>query len=193
MKSMGNQEDKLTFDDVDETSTVKLYYALMRKKENPGVTRPLVMRQIIHNKDVDLAVLMTRIQSIPGVWRLYETVNARDVKKARQALLIELIKDTAGKFDHRIDSLWKTCLMQPENKAENLFVLDIDTKNDDEIDHITRILDAAHAVYEKRETVNGYHIRTTKFDTRLLKDVPNVEIKRDALFFIRLVDTRAST
>jgi hypothetical protein len=190
MKSMGHEEDKLTFDTLAPATTLHLYFALMRKKENPTVTKPLVMRQIIHNPQMDLAVLTARIQSVPGVWRLYETINARDVAKARKALLIELIKDETGKFNDRIDSLWKTCLMQPENKAEHNFLVDIDTADPCRVAEILQILDGINVTYEQRKTVNGWHLKTPKFDTRVLTDVPDVEIKHDSLFFIKVVDTR---
>lgn len=187
---MGNQEEQTTFDDRAPQATLHLYFALMRKKENPGVTKPLVMRQIIHSRVTDLAMLEARIRSVPGIWRIYETLNARDVKKARKALMIELIKDERGKYDDRIDSLWKTCLMQESNKAEHNLLLDLDTQDPEIVGRVVRILEWNGVHFQRRPTVNRWHFKTDIFDTRLVAEIPALEIKHDALFFIKTIDTR---
>jgi hypothetical protein len=70
--------------------------------------------------------------------------------------------------------------MQPHNKAERKFLLDIDDK--DSIDVVKTILEIAKIeILDFIETPNGYHIVTFPFDRRILPKC--VDVKPDALKF----------
>lgn len=188
---MGKLEEEFEFDKQD-TKELKLFYALLRKKDNPGLEQQIILRQIIHNRDTDYKVLLTRIQETPGIWRIQETINSRDVHKARKELMIRLLNDDEHKYDDRIDSLWKTCLMQPANKAENNLLLDVDTQDEIVMNKIKAMLKENNVKHEIFKTVHGYHIKTEKFDTRKLTElnIQDVEVKHDSLVLIAVVDTR---
>jgi hypothetical protein len=92
----------------------------------------------------------------------------------------KLIEDPI-KHQNKIGSLWKSCLLQKECKADNKFLIDIDTTDG----YILRKIknDLAYANIEidsEAHTPNGFHIVTEKFDTRMFADLDYVEIKRDA-------------
>jgi hypothetical protein len=197
IKMQNIEKLKSDFED-DNAKNIKLIFALLRKKENKDVT-PITFKQIIHQKTEydpflnceeqykdDFEILKTRIKNIPGIWRIYESVNRRDTEKAQKELIIRLINDNK-KYINKIDSLWKTCLMQPKNKSEHYLLIDIDTKEPETLNQIVDVLKKQVKKFLIRETINGYHIKTEKFDTRLISTIPLIEIKHDALLFITTI------
>lgn len=172
---------------------VHVYLAIMRKKDNDVEDIPApkrVFRQVIYDDILDLEILKTKCKSLKGTWRIYKTINKRDRYKARDLMIIELIKNP-----HKdVESLYRTCLLQPECKATNHFLIDIDTKVTGFISEIDLVLKRAGVIIlDKAETPNGFHIVTEKFDTRIMKpyikhlSIPNAkmatEIKKDAYIF----------
>jgi hypothetical protein len=196
MGELENQDEEI------EGKKILLLYAILRKRENPGVTKPRVIRQVMRvDKNLspftnnileykeDIEIIKSRLKE-RGVWRIYETVNARNPVLSQKELMIRLIKNEKD-YSLNIDSLWKTCLMQPENKAERFFLIDIDTKDENIIKAIELLLEERHINYLLRETVRGYHIKSDVFDIRLITNDPfykDVEIKKDALFFIQTIE-----
>jgi len=166
-----------------EVDMVHLFIALRRKKENDGME--LCFRQVIKHEDGDLASLKAKIATIPGIWRIYRTVNARKVEPARRLLMKKLI-DYPNEFQYRIDSLWKNCLLQKECKGERNFMIDVDTK--EIIPELQSMIhDDTIKVDETIKTPNGYHLICPKLDTRLLQGISDVEVKRDDIKFVELI------
>lgn len=158
-----------------------LYIALRRKKENREL-QELCFRQIIRDDKIDLHIIREKVKLIPGVWRIYKTVNARKVEPARK-ILMKMLIDEPEKFQFRIDSLWKTCLLKKECKAERNFMIDVDVN--EEPKHLLKILsDNDIIVDEFIKTPNGWHIICQNLDTRLLQGMENIEVKRDAIKFV---------
>ena len=166
---------------------VHIYVAIRRKKEN--VEKELCFRQIVRDDVLDLEVLRARIKKVPGIWRIYKTVNKRKVEPARRLLMKKLI-DYPTEFQYRIDSLWKNCLLQKECKGERNFMLDIDTK-DVPIELKKMVSYGEITVDEVIETPNGYHYICPELDTRLLQGIEDVEVKRDDIKFIELIKNDA--
>ena len=167
-----------------EVDMVHLFIALRRKKEN--TEQELCFRSVIKHEESDLESLRARIKSIPGVWRIYKTVNPRKVEPARRLLMKKLI-DYPKEFQYRIDSLWKNCLLQKECKGERNFMLDVDTKEIPRpLDYL--IHDGSIVVDEIIETPNGWHIICKNIDTRILQGIPDVGVKRDDIKFVELID-----
>lgn len=176
---------------------VSLLYAMRRKKDqiNEEKSKEMLFRQIVKDREVDLSILKEKIKGIKGIWRIYETVNKRDCKKAMIELNIILTKDRDCINANKIESVWKTCLMQPENKSTKYILIDVDTNDVNELEKIVNIIRTTNISYIIRKTPNGFHIKINHskeipFDTRLLTDsgIKNIEIKRDALLFLEIID-----
>jgi hypothetical protein len=176
-KSMGKLEELR--DIKNQSNKVHLLFGILRKKENDKITKPIIVREIITDYETTLAILKARMNQIEGNWRIYITVNERDCEKALKELVIDYIKGEK-EISSRLVSYYKTCLMQPHNKAERKFLLDIDDKNS--IDEIKTILESNNIeILDFVETPNGYHIVTYPFDRRILPKC--VDVKPDALKF----------
>lgn len=141
----------------------------------------MCFRQIIRNDVKDLNILKAKIAGIPGTWRIYKTVNARAIKPAMKLLMKRLI-DEPERWDYRIDSLWKNCLLQKECKAERNFLIDVDEHSSFEIEKL--IIDDKLHLTECIPTPNGWHLICSELDTRLLEGIPNIEVKRDDIKFV---------
>lgn len=158
-----------------------LYVALRRTKENRG-SQELCFRQIIKDEVLDLRILKEKIKLISGTWRIYKTINKRKIVPARK-LLMKFLIDDPERFEYRIDSLWKNCLLKKECKDGKKFLIDIDT-NHIPIEIINILASGAIVHEEEIETPNGWHIVCSNLDTRLIQGIKNVEVKRDALVFV---------
>lgn len=174
--------------------TVHIYEAIQRKKENPGMVGERCIREVCWDGDElrSIVRLKAKTSNEPGTWRIYRTVNRRDVRKAQIELAKTLIDIVAGINDttKTVETLWKNVLSQPRNKSERLFLIDVDDASlANKVVQIIRAV-AKAIIIDESATPNGYHIVTTPFDPRLLLDnltkeeAVNVEIKKDALFFI---------
>ncbi len=160
-----------------------LLIAIRRKKENRGMDE-LCFREICRDENT-IKSLITKIQDYPGTWRIYITINPRCVDSARKLLMHKLIDDPS-KYAYRIDGAWKTCLLQKECKGDNRFLIDIDVKDEAILGAVAlEIVDRKGAIYNTVETPNGFHMETTKFDTRGFQELfGEVEIKKDAYLFL---------
>jgi hypothetical protein len=186
---MSNEETIINYDNP------YILSALRRKKENPNL-QELCFRQIVKDMEIDLNILKARISKEQGIWRIYRSVNRRDLNKAFKHFQHKLID---GIDPWGLESEWKSSLCQTENKAEKKFLIDIDNNPDQyEIDSIKNyIVKNKGIILEENRTPNGYHIITIPFDSRdiygesehrRLNSFTNLEIKKDALFFLEIVD-----
>ena len=174
---------------IKESKTGHLYIAIRRSKENDE-GKELCFRQVIRDEEQDLDYIKHRIGGFPGVWRIYKTVNARDFSKAWKMVATKLIEDHDN-WMYRVDSLWKTCLMKPECKAERKILIDIDTKElSDDIKKLLMNLNEQGVIKYWVETPNGTHIVSDKFDTRILEGIKDIEIKRDGYEFVDKITVR---
>ena len=176
---MKNTEEQIKTDKLD------LYIAIKRKKENPDLKKELCFRTIIIDEEKDLNYLKAKISSHPGIWRIYRTVNSRNTDIARKLLMCKLINEP-DKWSSRIDTLWRSMLLQKECKATNNFLIDIDSKDENILKEVFNILNLGKS-YPFKNTPNGFHIIVPKFDTRLLEKFDCIEIKRDAYYFIEKI------
>lgn len=179
-----------------------VYCAIKRKKENIPehlINGPIVIRESDIHEDT-ISLLKESTKKYPGIWRIYRSVNKRDVKKSE----LELVKTLIDKHTTHIKPdikpvprLWKTILMQPRNKAEYKYLIDID--NVAIIDSVKEILTDYITNYNnsgknKRlmnsfdtiKTPNGYHIIIEPFDIRILNHFSEKDcsINKDGLLFI---------
>lgn len=160
---------------------VHLFLAFRRHKNNPTLTNECI-RVVIRDYDLDLFLLEQRCKKSGGIWRIHHTVNARDTEKARKWLIHKLI-DNPG-FAGCVDSIWKTALLQTECKAKDLFLFDVDTKDESKVYDIYLNLPIPRF---KIETPNGWHFVTIGFDAREVCKLLHVTLIRDGYYFIKEV------
>lgn len=162
--------------------TVHLYLALRRKKENPNLSS-ICFREIIEDMEVDLDRLKLRCKAEGGIWRIHQTVNSRSIQKATKILQHKMIDDPS--ITNRLVSIWKTCLLQSEAKADKYFLLDVDSelayKKTKEI-----VINTGDYMLWENKTPNGHHIITKPFDTRLISTIEDVSVHKDGYVFLEL-------
>lgn len=158
------------------------------KNENVGLEKACIRKIVKSNETIEITVnhLKKIIADEKGVWRIYRTVNKRDFDKARKILMKDLI-DRPEDLSHKIDSHWKSILMKSNCKADKKFLVDIDTKQLETRENVLEALKST-TILESVETPNGFHFVTEVFDTRLLKDMEDVEIKKDELVFMEMFE-----
>lgn len=180
------------------TENLYMLEAIRRPKDpgNEGLPN-LCFRQIMREFETDREVLRARVAKEPGTWRLYRSVNRRDFQKAYQALyqgmLFKMLRPETSNFA-KVDSEWKTCLMQPENKAERLYLIDCDTKDDAFLKAVNGYLNERKVdIHEFKLTPNGAHLVVDPLDVREFNskffrvDAAGAEVKKDALLFLEIL------
>lgn len=176
---MANEERKI------RNKEVNLLLAVRRRKENPeGQTR--CYRHVMETEDYDTeAKVIKAMINEPGVWRIYKTINKRSTLKAMKLMQHKLIDDPD--INETYISMWKTCLLQTECKAERNVLIDIDTINVAIHSQVLKLLPVLPL--EARSTPNGIHYIMPKFDRKTFIDdinrlgIKDVEVKPDAYVF----------
>lgn len=167
-----------------------VYQAVRRQKENDNIEGPRIIREISSYTN-PINMLKKATSEYPGIWRIYRSVNARDVKKSEVELvktLVDRINDPNSASNKPIPSLWKTILMQPRNKAERLYLLDVDTVDSEVPALLGQML--GEKILESHNTPNGYHLIVEPFDVRLIEPIEDVSVVKDGLLFIERYDVK---
>jgi len=134
------------------------------------------------------------------VYRIYISLNSRDVVKANYNFAQRHLKIThetsMGRADFlakskKLDSEWKTELEQKPNRGTKRILIDIDDPGvaDDVIDFVVERMHTT--IYASRATPNGWALSIGACDTRGLlerfKD-DEVTIQRDSMLFLERYD-----
>ena len=163
---------------------VHLYLALQRPSKQ-GAGHKRCIRSVIKHDD-DLDVFEAKIRAIGGEWRIYHTVNSRNVEKAYKWFMKYMID-----YPERascVDSIWRTALLQRECKVTKYFMLDIDTEEKVELSIIEgKILESGALVLRRIKSPSGWHYITEGFDTREIEKLDYVTLLRDGYYYIKTV------
>lgn len=169
---------------------VYIFHAIRRNKDNtPENHGHMKSREICLGDESRTIARLKANTTAPGIWRIYRSVNRRNVKKAELELLQTLASRLAfptSVSDAPVTSLWKTILMQPHNKAERKFLIDVDDENALPLVRNIASLEIESIV----KTPNGYHIVCLPFDPRLIENIPNVSIQKDGLLLIDVYEVK---
>ena len=176
---------------MDKVDSVHIILAVRRSKENEGQTHKdeLCFREIIRGTQQDtINKIKARISNLPGTWRLYQTVNARDTAKATRMLMHELL-DNFNEHHWRVDSLYKKMLLQTFCRKTKRFMLDLDDKS--KVFEVKRLLES-YKVNELMylETPNGYHIIVEPFNLNEVKLPKEVTLVKDGYFFLEKLEIK---
>ena len=181
---MSNNREKRVY-----TDHVHIYMGLQRTSKHGNKN---CIRTVIKDPELDLKILEEKLKCFGGKWRIHQTVNARDVEKARKIVIKHLV-------DHPedgciVDSVWRTALLQKDCiYGQKYFMLDIDTKNDGELQKIADILyDHKTDIIKFVETPQGWHYITLPFDTREVCALDNVTLIRDGYWYVKTVGSVVS-
>lgn len=109
------------------------------------------IRSVIKHSEEDLKVFEAKLRTIGGEWRIYKTVNARDVKKAYKIFMKNMI-DYPEKASY-IDTEWRTALLNRACKATDYFMLDIDTQDEEKIKTIENLISKEVDLKERVEDI----------------------------------------
>jgi len=177
-----NQEEKIYKD------KVHLFLALQRPSKQGVGCKACIRHVIKRDEEEELKVFEAKIKAIGGEWRIYRTVNARDVNKAYKWFMKRMID-----YPERascIDSIWRTALLQNDCKAEKYFMLDVDTEDNKKLDEaFERINESGEwQIIWNIKSPNGYHIITRPFDTREVLKLDYVTLLRDGYYYIKTIN-----
>lgn len=121
--------------------------------------------------------------------RAYVCVNPKPILNilfALQSIVMENIRNEInGGSVMLLKGMLDSAVMKSGGDGEKLWIVDIDTKDEDEVINIKKLVDNAQSGHEHNivkiiPTAHGYHIITHPFDTRVLKDT-GVEAKKEGL------------
>lgn len=183
--------------------------AMARPKENEQITHGnlpafreiLTSEERIDEKIAKLTTLGEHYTPEEGGeldFRLYITANSRDTRKAffrHQKELISMSEQMSNghkETHNRIKTLnkeWISDLQSDSSKKTNLFIIDIDEKNDKLLDEATSELESLTNIEFILETPNGYHIITDPFNYNefTTNEGEDIEIKTDSLMFLTMI------
>lgn len=183
---------------------VYLLVGLARAKENPGLTSAseVALREVVadggslrraYDRLRGAAATYRSDGGDPLTFRLYVTANARNAldgyfrfrERTDGWVRDRLAGDAAAtpKFG-RLDDYWKSELQRPTARDEKRLLFDLDGASDDDRRELLAALEAHAAVLVCRETPNGYHLVTEKFDYTELDAGVDYELKTDGLLFV---------
>lgn len=187
---------------------VYVLLAISRKGENDQITtnREVVFREVIKDAG-DIGGKLQRIRAQSETYtpdeggnlnfRLYLTVNARDVinayfnYRARMNGWAEDLyrgDDAALPKMKKVDGHWISELQRPENRAEKLFMFDVDDVNAEEAEEFETALRAHTSLCVSQETPNGYHMVTKPFDYTRWRHPHPYELKTDGLLHVGVIE-----
>jgi|GEM_PF-1755142 len=116
---------------------------------------------------------------------IYSSVNSRDITKAIHEFKRRQLEVDYGNlyefhsFYCDIKNRFFSCLMNPNCRDQNNFLIDCDTKEEYEFAHLQ--LDNRIPILMEYKTKNGYHLITPAFNPN---DCGPMQIKKDDLLFI---------
>jgi hypothetical protein len=118
--------------------------------------------------------------------RIYSCVNRRDIEKGimnfkREQLEADYYnKKDRDRFYIDIKNRWISSLMKQNARAETLFLLDIDSEEDEQL--ARRIIaDNRIEIVAEYSTKNGKHIITKPFNPSIM---PRIDIKKDGMLLL---------
>lgn len=158
--------------------TCHMFLAIQRKKD--GHSSKKVHRRIIYDEEKDFQIIKASCDIEGGLWRIYHTVNARDMVKALanfRHILLDATKTSVA-------SMWRKELLQQYNRAERKFMIDLDdlTKKEQILDFLET---EGKQVLEEHKSPNGLHLICEPFNRKNFSDnFPGVDVLVDGYYFV---------
>jgi len=168
---------------------------MIHRKKDGGLNRPdyHAYRKISRNSEEffkcikELEILREKINPL---YRIYCTVNERDINKAIMLFKHEIIdtetynQEDKNRFYTDIQNRFFGLLQKPVCRKTKYFMYDIDVGEEietkDDLYKITELIEKHTDILKIRETQNGFHIITAPFNHTVI----DLEVKKDAITLI---------
>lgn len=188
-----------------EDEHVYIVMAIARRKFNPEISnsneivhrRILTCEEDISGQVDDILALINRHELN---FRIYLTVNPRDIVSAYHAFVQELVSWSESLYNgdsgvhtkmERISSEWKSTLHKQEHKADSLFLFDVDDVTEEKAWEFYRKLSEETDVVRFVETPNGYHFISEPFNyTQWSAPVEYDELDTDGMVHVTEINNR---
>jgi hypothetical protein len=121
--------------------------------------------------------------------RLYACLNDRKIDSAINLFKhkqIDLNADMKERFYAKINDSFASCLMKPENRSSKYFMLDIDTKDNFEVDDF--VAREKIQVLHTYPTKNGWHYIVSPFNVKLAEGYKTFTVNRDAMLLLHYME-----
>lgn len=171
------------------------YLTLLHRSKDDGPATEYKRRGayfVTHDESeyLDALVRLLTLKAVSSKpYRLYASVNARNMKKAERAFKRDMLEvdfeDGENKewFWKRLPSKWVSALMQPGARAQTMFMLDCDGEGDVTAPALMWLAKNQIEVIKQYKTPNGWHIVTPPFNPNDFH-APGCEIKKDGLLLL---------
>jgi hypothetical protein len=193
--------DSVTFMLGDFMTGPRMLFLMNRTKDGGGTSEEKrIISAMLYRDEVDfkssLKEMMVLKETLYPLARVYLSVNKRDIFKSIRTLEQMLLDAHYSPEDSRLDVYTKllrstrTCVMQPSNRAQTMFLIDIDDdepvggkRRDKDGEALGHLAELGVRVIDNRKTKNGWHIITEPFNPALWDNTLG-EVKKDALLCI---------
>lgn len=188
-------EAKKIFSEFRDFTNGTRYLCLLHRQKDGGSTDEYKRRggyYITHTPEqyLDALVRLLILQKVSSKpYRLYASVNARSVAKGERAFKRDMLEtdfeagENKRSFWERLPSKWVSALMQPGAREGANFIIDADGEGDVTAPVLIWLENNNVEIIKQYKTPNGWHIITNPFNPTNF-DVPNCEIKKDALLLL---------
>lgn len=176
------------------TGGFRVLFLIHRNKEGDATNNTKVMKIITRNEKeyreaLNKLVREKKFSDIP--YRIYASVNKRDISKAMRQFKFEQLEadyyDQEQKENFYLDikNRWIGCLMQPKSRATSLFIFDVDDPEKKDICGATlQALGTEVEILKVYPTKNGWHIITKAFNYTTVKFPDGCDIQKDGLILL---------
>lgn len=188
-------EAKKLFREFEPFTAGTRYLTLLHRQKDGGSTDEYKRRgaYFITQTPEEYLDALVRLLALQAVfskpYRLYASVNPRNMKKAEKSFKMDMLTcdfdegESKEYFWKRLASKWVSALMSPGSRFDSLFILDVDGEGDVTAP-VLKWLESNHVdIIKQYKTPNGWHIVTKPFNPTEL-NLPNCEIKKDGLILL---------
>lgn len=176
------------------TTGIRVLFLIHRNKEG-GETNNTKYRKVITKGPEDffdkLVALMHEKYANPTIpYRIYSSVNERDLKKAvREFKRMQLDADYNGEdfesFYLNIKNKVVSAFMKPSSRASTFFLFDVDNEEGRDVSgEVLHVLPNEYIV-KSYGTKNGWHFVTKPFNYTTLELPKGCELKKDGLLLLK--------
>lgn len=175
------------------TNGYRCLFLIQRHKEGGETNNSKLIKKITNGPDefaTALLELVSEKMDSKLSLRIYSCVNARDFDKAIRKFKYEQLdadfydKEQRNNFYLDIKNRFIGCLMQPTQKAESLFLFDIDNEEGRDVcGEVLKVLPNEYIEFQY-PTKNGWHIVTRPFNHTKITLPKGCELKKDALLLL---------
>jgi len=185
------------FDNFKEFSDgVRVLFLIHRNKEGGETNNTKVKKIITRDSDefrLELIKLVDEKERSELPYRIYSSVNGRDIEKAIRQFKFEMLEadyysdeDRQG-FYYDSKNRFIGALMSPASrmKDQSFFVIDVDNEEGRDVmgEALTEVERCGGEIVKQYPTKNGWHIITKPFNPTEF-NCKGVEIKKDALLLL---------